>query len=1302
MAPPDSLGTKSPPVSRPSSARLSVLSQVSSAPTALRGRVARECARGLLSEVKPNLFRLAGDTATQQLFAPDLQGRVAKECAFRLLQEVEIATFGRKVAVDVDTTTVPKVRRTISKQGVAESQLRARQGSATIDRCAEDPATSAHASEGSVDASPVLSRAATEDSDVDFVAQKLTERLLLEGLAEPPLPPRLPVSSGAPPDQDDAAAAALVVYIAGEDLAFSDSDASMLSAGAAAVLEEATMLQQSSTMACTTTDSQTSPTFGFQSRQEGELSLSPLPASDASAAWLDDTDVDLTASHLVRDAVQPSISKPPLQEDQTARGSADRTSDLVESACSQATLSSLLQSMIPLSGVQGFTDTSELTTGRDSPGDFLHSSGMLRPSVTLGFKEGSEASGGTASAAPEAEPSAASANVHNERSSVDQDVAFELVRHVLEPRQSATSASVAGGGATMGSSDGLVAHIVHEEKAPTEGSLSSVHVMRRDSASQSSGTYARDVVALKVIPEAVPDESSSGVRDMKRDKALLSSDSSATEDLVPGLMRDAMSETSNGTHQVLRASTGVSSGTTWKEDLVAGLIREAAGETSSGTHDWEPGPALLRGRSIEKPEPQVEAGKAESESSHATRDMHRSSGDDSSESLNREELILGMIHDCLPTSTESSPDPSPDLLSAALHTGDDEVQSSGASCDIQRTTTSASFGSVAQEDAVHRMVEDCLRSEGAAQAAHESPKQKPRKQLSSAGRSSGTRVLDEVVSRELAEVPPIGDAQLSADLHSKAMPQPLPPLSPPTRRRSSGARSSAVSAEDEMVSHVLRRCVAAAESTCSSGSIDRSSASSIAEPVTLALQAAAVVELPLSRTLQLQYMPESLEYPTLPDVLPCGHACSHRPHFSSTLKPSVSGFTVSPFLPRGLQLEAHTGEIHGTPEEPTAFTAYAVIAFLDVMSELADSGAADAPEKKRLVCSIRLKTETLLAPRNLYYPVTACSVSLESSTWLRRRSGARSTTSWLPDPLAVSPPQTPASPRKSPRHRQPLSPAASAPESPEIRVAPSLSGGAAKLFEVSPKLPLGLHLDEYSGEIMGAPALGEAQCSSTRHTVLAENQEGLALCEILVEVREGGGTGRPIVSLRTLWSRDQCQDQVARVEVAMLPLGRPTSPIRPTSNKTPRRAAQVRKFLEPLRQAHQHERDVDWSERIAQSAVIVRSCGRRVPMRDFDASSSAIVKGMPASSVLRCMGVGEEPRMLRSFLRAIDERRADAPVDHPALAATDRSLKRDHLVYIPNTTRYDVPAIKLDVKKPRGSKLEGLQGPSLRGCVPAA
>lgn len=384
----------------------------------------------------------------------------------------------------------------------------------------------------------------------------------------------------------------------------------------------------------------------------------------------------------------------------------------------------------------------------------------------------------------------------------------------------------------------------------------------------------------------------------------------------------------------------------------------------------------------------------------------------------------------------------------------------------------------------------------------------------------------------------------------------------------------------------------------------------------------------------------SFFFPTVPEVIPYDSPCSHLPKLSAGLQ--IKEFSVWPQLPVGLELDPDTGELRGCPDEEVEEEAYTVTALLE----------GDIGEK--VTCVIQFSVEEIQPPYGLSYPSVQRIVDsirademgpatgnpmlpkLKEPTLQRMKTKASAT-----EELAPIQPATPSTPRTGQKRlfRRPPS---------HFRVFPELEIGAATHFEVDPPLPLGMTLDAQTGEIRGAPALNERKACATNHTIVAENAEGMALCGICIEVCTGAWD-LTVLHMRTTWSKNQSD-----IEEKM----------RTTTVQKGRRATQMRKHLEPIAKPRDVGR-VDWKRQLDRSVSILEQFAHLVPIQIFDGKStgSMIVKGMGASSLLKCLGVKEDPHTLRSLIDAVEFEQGNNP-EGALLGTAEGTKNHENVIYL--------------------------------------
>jgi len=397
----------------------------------------------------------------------------------------------------------------------------------------------------------------------------------------------------------------------------------------------------------------------------------------------------------------------------------------------------------------------------------------------------------------------------------------------------------------------------------------------------------------------------------------------------------------------------------------------------------------------------------------------------------------------------------------------------------------------------------------------------------------------------------------------------------------------------------------------------------------------------LTNKLELQGTLGSFFYPTVPDIIPLDSPCSHLPKLSAGLK-NISEFSVWPPFPKGLELDKFSGELFGVPEEEVEEEIYTVTATLD------QDQAKEQEDKMK--CQLQFSIEEIQPPCGLSYPSVQRIVdSIRADEMLGPTYGLPE----LRKPMlqkkrgSIGDDLAPIAPAMSPRASQSPRKLFRRPPN-NIRVLPTLELGTATNFEVDPPLPLGMTLDSATGEIRGAPALNERKSCATNHTVLAENAEGMALCGLTIEVTTGAWD-LSMLHMRTTWTKNQndLEDQM-----------------RTTSAQKGRRATEMRKKLEPISRPKDLGR-VDWQAQIERSIGILEQFAHLIPVQQFDGKSagSMIVKGMDASSLLKCLGIKEDPHTVTALIQAVEFAQAGNP-QGAVLGTAEGKKNKESIIFL--------------------------------------
>ena len=246
----------------------------------------------------------------------------------------------------------------------------------------------------------------------------------------------------------------------------------------------------------------------------------------------------------------------------------------------------------------------------------------------------------------------------------------------------------------------------------------------------------------------------------------------------------------------------------------------------------------------------------------------------------------------------------------------------------------------------------------------------------------------------------------------------------------------------------------------------------------------------------------------------------------TTATPSVSGgavtsWSVSPSLPAGLSLDSSTGAISGTPTAVTSSAAYTVTAsntggsdtttVTIVVNDIAPSSLAYSPSSFTLTKGTAMTTVT---PTFVGGTVTSWTVSpsLPAGLVLDTLTGAISGT---PTAVTTSAAYTVTATNTGGSDSATLTievndvaPSSLSYTSNSLTLTkgtamttltPTISGGPATAWSVSPSLPAGLTLDTSTGEISGTPT---AVTTSATYTVTASNTGGSTTADITIEVND--------------------------------------------------------------------------------------------------------------------------------------------------------------------------------------------------------
>jgi len=238
--------------------------------------------------------------------------------------------------------------------------------------------------------------------------------------------------------------------------------------------------------------------------------------------------------------------------------------------------------------------------------------------------------------------------------------------------------------------------------------------------------------------------------------------------------------------------------------------------------------------------------------------------------------------------------------------------------------------------------------------------------------------------------------------------------------------------------------------------------------------------------------PKEALYPSLPRAVVVGQDCKFEPRANRRASKGI--FAVNPALPRGLQLDQDTGDIHGTPTEEIESTEYVV----------AISQEADQMPYERHFFMLAVQAPLI----GLHYK--SVEQVVHSHTPERPKSQRQKA---LPPLHAAVEPRAKSSQGSRPQRRKSvLAEAASAPAA--FSVVPQLQQGRADRWQANPPLPPGMVIDEATGVISGTPRVpSHPACSYHEwHAVVATNLAGSATCHIEVELR-WGSWGLLVVSI---------------------------------------------------------------------------------------------------------------------------------------------------------------------------------------------
>ncbi|RZT36612.1 kelch repeat-containing protein [Cupriavidus agavae] len=281
--------------------------------------------------------------------------------------------------------------------------------------------------------------------------------------------------------------------------------------------------------------------------------------------------------------------------------------------------------------------------------------------------------------------------------------------------------------------------------------------------------------------------------------------------------------------------------------------------------------------------------------------------------------------------------------------------------------------------------------------------------------------------------------------------------------------------------------------------------------------------------------PAGLSYAMPDSVYEVGTAIvPNRPNASGG---AVDRFTVAPALPAGLALDPATGLITGTPAAVSAAAAYVVTAQNAAGSattrlQIAVKASAVAP------ASLQYRDQSVVytlgvaipanAPTSTGGAITAYAISpaLPAGLVIDALTGMISGT---PSAESVATPYTVTGSNAAGSvtttltlsvQRPVLPPASLTYPAPTLSltrgvamtaVLPSLTGGAADTYSVSPALPAGLSLNTATGAVSGTPAASQSQ---TPYVITARNGGGAAQATLRITVISPGSwtTAAPMLT----------------------------------------------------------------------------------------------------------------------------------------------------------------------------------------------
>jgi hypothetical protein len=453
-----------------------------------------------------------------------------------------------------------------------------------------------------------------------------------------------------------------------------------------------------------------------------------------------------------------------------------------------------------------------------------------------------------------------------------------------------------------------------------------------------------------------------------------------------------------------------------------------------------------------------------------------------------------------------------------------------------------------------------------------------------------------------------------------------------------------------------------------------------------------------------------LEYATLPLVLGRGFICNYtceiledgvrkrlddsatRSHLFG-LNGSHVVFSVRPELPRGLDLDASTGSIRGTPTFVTGASVYTVTASISVPSSI-QKISSDTPSSISAKVSLAVQE----APVGLCYPYleriledATPSIGLNEEDWVdqceaivekqKKPTGRNKTPRMLPSLRRITLPG---------RVKAPSSFAFA------LDAVPTLQEGVSEVFDIEPSLPAGMVLDPVTGLIDGFP-LDVPTGYSSSHVVSAKNAVGVATCVLHLMV-ERGEFGLVWLKLDSTSIVNALVDATIPRNPLLTPLGSgsPRSPFgrgvvscqNMTTNSMVKPNFSGRNNWDYWRITHptlgMHRPDLDWEHVIARCAAMLSLYGNSVTLNGaLDAKDcKRAAKALRTSVLLQMLSLGRTATSYQEFLTVISNTN-HSKLSHGRLAVCseggfelDGTRIQEPIVYLHDgTTQAQRPAL---------------------------